>query len=59
MCNDFQSTCMVRKWKKIMILLCVKIVGLSTTLDNMFSLMFGHMLEFGGLGLEELFLKSW
>jgi hypothetical protein len=59
MCNDFQSTCMVRKWKKIFILFCVKIVGISITLDNIFSLMFEHVLEFGGLGLEELFLKSW
>jgi hypothetical protein len=46
------------KMEKILILLCVKIVGFSTTLDNIFSLMFKHMLEFGGLRLEELFLKS-
>jgi hypothetical protein len=48
----------VGKWKKNLILLCVKIVDFSTTLDNIFFLMFKHMLEFGGLGLEELFLKS-
>jgi hypothetical protein len=50
---------MVRKWKKILILLFGKIVDLSISLDNIFSLMFEHMLEVDGLGLEELFCKSW
>jgi hypothetical protein len=42
----------VQKWKRIPILLCVKAVNLSTTSDNIFSLMVKCMLDFGGLGFR-------
>jgi len=41
-------------WRHIPILLCVEIVSLSTTSDNIFSLMVKCMLDFGGLRVEEL-----
>ncbi len=48
---------MVQKWKSILILLCVETISLSTTFDNIFSLMVKCMLDFGGLGVEELARK--
>ncbi len=44
----------VQKWKHIPILLCVEAVNLFATSDNIFSLMVKCMLDFGGLGVEEL-----
>jgi hypothetical protein len=38
----------------IPILLCVKIVGVFLTFDNIFSLMIKDLLDFGGLRLKEL-----
>jgi len=37
-----------------MILLCVEIIGVSSTFDNVFRLMVKGLLEFGGLRFEEL-----
>jgi hypothetical protein len=47
----------LQKWKLIPILLCVEAISLSTTFDNIFSLMVKCMLDFGGLGVEELARK--
>jgi hypothetical protein len=44
----------VQKWKHIPILLCVEVVSLSAASDNIFYLMVKCMLDFGGLGVEEL-----
>jgi hypothetical protein len=44
----------VQKWKHILIPLCVEVISLSTTSDNIFYLMVKCMLDFGGLGVEEL-----
>ncbi len=44
----------VQKWRHIPIILCVEAISLSTTFDNIFSLMVKCMLDFGGLGVEEL-----
>jgi len=44
----------VQKWKRIPILLCVEAVSLYATSDNIFFLMVKCMLNFGGLGVEEL-----
>lgn len=44
----------VHGWKRIMILLCVEIIGVSSTFDNVFRLMVKGLLEFGGLRFEEL-----
>jgi len=44
----------VQKWKRIPILLCVEVVSLLATFDNIFSLMVKCMLDFGGLRVEEL-----
>jgi len=44
----------VQNGKHIPILLCVEAVSLSATSNNIFSLMVKCMLDFGGLGVEEL-----
>jgi hypothetical protein len=44
----------IQQWKRISILLCVQIVGKLATLDNIFYLMLKCLVEYGGLGLEEL-----
>jgi len=48
---------MVQGWKKIPILLCVESIRASTTLNTIFGLMIKGLLEFCGLGLEELARK--
>jgi hypothetical protein len=45
---------MVQQWKRILIFLCVQTMGMSTTSNNIFSLMFKYLVEYGGLGLEKL-----
>jgi hypothetical protein len=45
------------KWKEISIFIRVETIGLYATFNNVFSLMFKCMLEFGGMGLKELFQK--
>jgi len=47
----------MQKWKRIPILLCVEVVSLFTTFDNIFSLTIKCMLDFGGLKVEELVRK--
>jgi hypothetical protein len=44
----------VQLWKKILILLCVLTMGMLATFDNIFSLMLKCLVEYGGLGLEQL-----
>ncbi len=44
----------VQLWKKILIFLCVLTMGMSATFNNIFSLMLKYLVEYGGLGLEEL-----
>jgi hypothetical protein len=44
----------LQKWRCIPIFLCVEVVSLSTTSNNVFSLMFKCMLDFCGLRVEEL-----
>jgi hypothetical protein len=44
----------VQKWKRIPILLCVEAVSLCAISDNIFKFMVKCMLDFGGLGVEEL-----
>jgi hypothetical protein len=44
----------VQLWKRILIFLCVQTVGMLATFDNIFSLMLKCLVEYGGLGLEEL-----
>jgi hypothetical protein len=45
----------VQEWKKIPILSCVEIIGiLSSTSNNIFSLMVKVLQDFGGLRLEDL-----
>jgi hypothetical protein len=47
----------VQKWKRILILLCVEAISLFTTFDKKNSLMVKCMLDFCGLGVEELARK--
>jgi hypothetical protein len=44
----------IEQWKRILILLCVQLMGMLATTDNIFSLMLKCLVEYGGLGLEEL-----
>ncbi len=44
----------VQQWKTILIFLCVRTMGMSTTSDNIFSLMLKCLVKYGGLGLEKL-----
>jgi len=44
----------VQKWRHIPILLCVELIRLFATSNNIFSLMVKCMLDFGGLGVEEI-----
>jgi hypothetical protein len=47
----------VQGWKKIPIPVCVESIGVFATSNNIFGLMVKGLLEFGGLGLEELARK--
>lgn len=47
----------VLAWKRIPIFLYVDGVGMFATIDNVFVLMLKCIIEFGGLGLEDLGLK--
>jgi hypothetical protein len=47
----------VQQWKTILIFLCVRTMGMSTTSDNIFSLMLKCLVEYSGLRLEELVSK--
>jgi hypothetical protein len=44
-------------WKSIPIHLCVEIVGISATSNNVFGLIVKNLLNFGGLKLDELGAK--
>jgi hypothetical protein len=44
----------VQGWKRIPILLCVETIGVSSTFDNIFSLMVRSLQDFGGLRLKDL-----
>jgi len=44
----------VQEWKTILILLCVEIMNMPSTFNNIFSLMVKSFQDFGGLGLEHL-----
>jgi hypothetical protein len=42
---------MVQQWRRILIMICVEIVGMFATSDNIFGLMLKCLIDFGGLGL--------
>ncbi len=44
----------VHGWKRILIFLCVEIIRVSTTSNNVFRLMAKGLLEIGGIRFEEL-----
>jgi hypothetical protein len=49
----------IQQWKRILILLCVQIVGMSATFDNIFFFMLKCLIEYGGLMSQPYFGQVW